>query len=744
MANSPSSSTNKQPEKPASNSPASKAPIKASPLAMALKAYWLPLTLFALSLFFQLVVLPHSYPPSHYDVLGIRRGSPIEEVKEAYDKLSSNWMTLGYVKIRYAYELLSYELWKRDYDLFCIDEQLHVMEEVKQLYAGESYSRVTLPLLDDTYSGSFLQITSEEVYNMEIDKRNLFIFTANGDDDDLDLITSNNFQSVLADKRPILIQVYSRGSLHSAQFMSNWKRIATLLGDIANTGVVEVGEVNLAAYFADKKATGQLYFRNGLPLLVAFPQGCRSSSCIARYEGELSVDAVTDWFSTAVLKLPRIPYYSKETLGPKFLAKSGHHKLKIIVFETLGMRATPLVRQIAKAYQDYASFAFVLWREEEFSFWWSVYDLESAPATVFLKDPGSKPVVHYGMFPLFFLSPVNSSWFLNAMEENKLHELAQLRTVTSMELGCDARGYSRAGADTKIWYCVVLIGRPSPDMNQKRDMLRKVQDALSSDSKLNEFGVSDLATTSLTAYQDKRLTFSWMDGEHQKNLCTFYLGAEVSFESCGPLRAVELDSSHIVMIRYMRNDTVDDAKVKRRRNSIVDALQEDVDPASQLVASYNGSFELPQILEWVSKIIKDGDTEKLPFYRTRAPPLVPENSDPLWMLGSGSILSKTVWIKDKIWSLIIGFGDLFYDPRVGPMFLLAALMSYGWILLKRSQLKRSNESEQSQEPGAKKRDVPKEWRNRGRIAPDGNMPPSMTDVEPRDSVQMPFSDSDSD
>ncbi|XP_073526566.1 dnaJ homolog subfamily C member 16-like, partial [Phyllobates terribilis] len=441
MANSPSPSTNKQPEKPASSTPASKAPAKASPLATVLKAYWLPLSLLALSLFFQLVILPQSYPPSHYDVLGIRRASTIAEVKEAYENFSSNWnsgiepQTDDFVKIRYAYELLSNELWKRDYDLFCIDEKLHVLEEFKQLYAGESYSRMTLPLLDDNYSAN--------------------------DNDDLNFITSNNFQSVLADNRPILIQVYSRGSPRSGQFSSNWKRIATLLGDIANTGVVEVGEVNLAAYFADKKATGQPFFRNGLPLLVAFPQGCRSSSCLARYEGDLSVDAVTDWFSTAILKLPRIPYYSKETLGPKFLAKSGHHKVKVIFFSETGMRATPLVRQIAKAYQDYASFAFVLWREEEFSFWWSVYDIESAPATIFVKDPGTKPVIHYG--------PVNSSWFLNAMEENKLHELAQLRTLTSMELGCDARGYSRAGADTKIWYCVVLIGRPGPDMNQRRD-----------------------------------------------------------------------------------------------------------------------------------------------------------------------------------------------------------------------------------------------------------------------------------
>lgn len=33
-----------------------------------------------------------------------------------------------------------------------------------------------------------------------------------------------------------------------------------------------------------------------------------------RYTGELSVDAVTDWFATTILSLPRISYYSKESL----------------------------------------------------------------------------------------------------------------------------------------------------------------------------------------------------------------------------------------------------------------------------------------------------------------------------------------------------------------------------------------------------------------------------------------------
>lgn len=39
-----------------------------------------------------------------------------------------------------------------------------------------------------------------------------------------------------------------------------------------------------------------------------------------------------------------------------------------------------------------------------------------------------------------------------------------------MELGCDARGYSRSGSDATIWYCVILAGRLSPELNKMREV----------------------------------------------------------------------------------------------------------------------------------------------------------------------------------------------------------------------------------------------------------------------------------
>ena len=51
-----------------------------------------------------------------------------------------------------------------------------------------------------------------------------------------------------------------------------------------------------------------------------------------------------------------------------------------------------------------------------------------------------------------------------------LSVLPQLRSVTSMELGCDPKGYSRAGNDTTVWYCAVVIGRQSAELHKMREV----------------------------------------------------------------------------------------------------------------------------------------------------------------------------------------------------------------------------------------------------------------------------------
>ncbi|KAH9721932.1 J domain-containing protein [Citrus sinensis] len=607
------------------------------------KAYWAPLILFGLGLFYQLVVLPRSFPTSHYDALGIKPYSSVEQVKEAYEKFSSKWnsgeeipSTADFLKIQYAYELLTDPLWKRNYDIYGIDEQLHILEKVREQYGEESYSRIDLPLLDAT-------------------DRSVHAFN---------VVTSEDFPSIFHDSKPWLIQ-------------NPDDPVSALLEGIANTGMVELGDIRLATHLAERKPIGQIFFRRGLPSLVAFPPGCKSSDCMTRFEGELSVDAVTDWFATAILKLPRIFYYTKESM------------VKVIFFSKTGERASPFVRQISRNYWAYASFAFVLWREEESSIWWNTFEVESAPAIVFLKDPGVKPVVYYGSF--------NNSRLSEVMEQNKLQELPQLRSVTSMELGCDARGYSRAGSDTTIWYCVILAGRLSPELNKMRE-----------------------------------------------RYCSFYLFSETSFETCGARRDMS-DVPRLFIVRYKRNTTEDEAKIERKPRNIWDAMQEqEVDPASQLVVRYNGSDEIPQIAKWVSEIIQDGDSKDLPFYRAKTPELVPEDSEPLLTRSAQSLFSKSIGMKQRIRNIMGQCYDYLGDPRIGPALLLAALMSFGTIWLMRGQ--QLAHPSQSGQPGPSANEDENRPARRKRAKKGSNEagPPSITDEEPKDAYQMPLLDSDSD
>lgn len=685
----------------------------AGDFAVKIKAYAVPLILFSLAILYQLVLLPRAFPPSHYNVLGLKSYSSIEEVKEVYENFESKWSsglevptTSEFIKIRYAYELLSNPIWKRNYDVFGIDEQLHVVEKVGQQYADEKFSNIQLPLLHTD--------------------------TSDIADDAFNVITSKDFQSMFQDSKPWLLQVYSSGSNRSAQFANSWKRIDALLNGVANIGMVELGEIQVAAYLAERKPTGQLFFRNGLPSLVAFPSGCKNSDCLIRHEGELSVDAVIDWFAMAVLNLPRIFYYSKESLGPRFLAKSSPHKVKVIFFSKTGERATPLMRQAAKDYWNYATFASVLWREEEFSVWWTTFGVESAPAIVFLKDPGLKPLVYHGS--------MNDSWFLDVLEQNKYQELPQLRSLTSEELGCDARGYSRAGHDTLTWYCVILAGRLGPELDSMRETMRRVQETLSKSGELNAEGEAENTVTAAVALKNNRLTLGWLDAEAQKNYCFFYLNMENSYETCGP-RRVPTDVPRLIIVRYERNATADALKVEKKAKTIWDFHQQEVDPAAQLSVTYNGSAEISQIIEWISNIIKDGDSRNLPFYRVKTPELVPEDAEPFWSRGQQGIVSKSMGAKQKIQSIIIRTHDYLGDPRIGPALLLGALMSFGGIWLIRSQ---QNHPVQSSQPSqADDNDKPRRReRRRNRKVSDKDLPPSITDLEPRDSYQMPLSDSD--
>ncbi|KAL6995170.1 hypothetical protein U1Q18_005305 [Sarracenia purpurea var. burkii] len=331
------------------------------------------------------------------------------------------------------------------------------------------------------------------------------------------------------------------------------------------------------------------------------------------------------------------------------------------------------------------------------------------------------------------------------MEQNKHHDLPQLRSLTSMELGCDARGYSRAGNETTIWYCVILAGRRSPELNKMRETVRRIEKVLSNDGTLNTADKDQPSLPSALALKEKRLTFTWLDGEAQQKYCFFIIQTTKSYETCGPRRDIT-DAPQLVIVRYKRNASEDGIKIEKKPKNIFEAYHnDDVDPASQLVARYNGSQEIPEIIEWVSQIIEDGDSKDLPFFRAKAPTLVPEDADPIWTRGARNILSRATGMKQIIGSIVNGIRNRLRDPRIGPVLLLGALLSFGNIWLQRSQSTHPSPSDHQTQPSGtdfQDKDRPNRRRNR-RAKSNRDVPPSITDTVPKDAYEMPLLDSDS-
>ncbi|KAF6148154.1 hypothetical protein GIB67_011929 [Kingdonia uniflora] len=226
-----------------------------------------------------------------------------------------------------------------------------------------------------------------------------------------------------------------------------------------------------------------------------------------------------------------------------------------------------------------------------------------------------------------------------------------------------------------------------------------------------------------------------------KKYCFFYINSESSYETCG-LRRDIVDVPELFIVRYKRNSTKAETKIERRPKTIWDSFQEDVDDdlASQLVARYNGSVDIPQIIQWVSQIIKDGDSRDLPFFRTNSPELIPEDGDAIWSRGAQSVLSTSNGMKYKIHKIITNVYDSIGDPRLGPFLLLAALVSFGSMWMQRN---RSTQTSQSSQPRTKEKPGPKR-RARTKETSRKDRPPSMTDDEPKDATQLLPSESDSD
>lgn len=70
--------------------------------------------------------------------------------------------------------------------------------------------------------------------------------------------------------------------------------------------------------------------------------------------------------------------------------------------------------------------------------------------------------------------------------------------------------------------------------------------------------------------------------------------------------------------------------------------------------------------------------------RTKTPELVPEDADPI-LLKSIQSITSTFTVKQRLRGILTRISDYSRDPRIGPILLLGALMSFGTIWLRRGQ-----------------------------------------------------------
>ncbi|OAY62782.1 DnaJ subfamily C member 10 [Ananas comosus] len=672
-----------------------------------LKRYWIPILLFALGLFFQLVVLPSSYPPTHYDVLGVKRYASIEEVTKAYEEISNKWhsrvdlpTTIDFIKIRYAFELLTNPVWKRDYDHLGLDEQLHVFQRVKKQYEKEDFSTIKLPLLSES---SF-----------------------SWDDNGFNILTREKFISAIEKGKPLLIQVCSTGSSRCAQFINSWKRISSLLDGVADTGTVEAGDVELVAYLAEKKFTKQPFFRNGLPALVAFPENCRSADCFVRYQGELSVDAIVDWMATAILGLPRILYYSKEAL--QFTAFCDFR------CPTSSERAA-IIRLRSYAFQV----------RENVLLHTSVKLLKIIQAIYHLDwFYGERRILNFGGTCLEWNQPLPLC-FSKGLVSNLLFTMASSYVffILKFKQFRFYKNLGRAQTSSMIWYCVIVAGRPGLELSKLRGAIRRVQDVLLDVVDSDDIGKENplvKESAAAAAMKQRRLTFVWLDGEVQKERCLFYLAQEYAEGTCGPRNFEDtVEDPKLFVVRFQKQSIEDALKEEKRTNNILHTLRgQDSNLASQLVARYNGSDDIQEIIQWISQIIKDGDTREIPFFTQTVPPLNPEERNQKWSKSVHGMRSAGEGLKERVKNFVSHIGDYGSDPRVGPSLLLCACISFGTIWL---QSTRTNQPSAQNESAAASR---KDRRQRPRASRSNHdRPESITDAEPKDAYNMLSTNSDS-
>lgn len=128
----------------------------------------------------------------------------------------------------------------------------------------------------------------------------------------------------------------------------------------------------------------------------------------------------------------------------------------------------------------------------------------------------------------------------------------------------------------------------------------------------------------------------------------------------------------------------------------------DIQIRSQFRVGYIQTHSAGSVQEYgICMLFMTFHTFFIPIYsfsmqRTKTPELVSEDAEPVWLKGVQNIASTSM-IMPRIHGIRTGLFDLMGDPRIGPVLLLSALMSFGTIWLQRSQpSRRPTQQSQSQ------------------------------------------------
>ncbi|EFJ06840.1 hypothetical protein SELMODRAFT_430325 [Selaginella moellendorffii] len=135
-----------------------------------------------------------------------------------------------------------------------------------------------------------------------------------------------------------------------------------------------------------------------------------------------------------------------------------------------------------------------------------------------------------------------------------------LRSITASKLGCDPTDFSAAGKDVETWYGVVVAGRPGFQLDQ--------------------------LCSPKSAYKDKHLSLSWLDGEMQK-VDTYIVRWARQYQV--------QDVARILMISF-RRDPNHQKPVVKRINTCWCLNDEEQDLASMLIAPYSDANEISEVL----------------------------------------------------------------------------------------------------------------------------------------------------